>query len=281
MTGLSSYGFNIGVTASYAAFIAALQHIAARVHCISQQARHDFSGEPFKTFIMICGHAGLKTGEDGPTHADPQALQLLQENFPAGKAITLVPWDPQELWPLVMEGLNKRPAVLAPFVTRPNETVIDRQKYNLPPATASVEGVYQFRKADPKAAKYSGSIILQGSAVANDFVSYVLPRMEGSGINMNVYYVTSAELFSMLPEKRRNEILPEEIMRDAMGITGFTMPTMYRWITSEFGRKYSLFSYSRGIYPGSGKAEVVLKEVGLNGPSQWDSIQKYIAARGK
>ena len=281
MTGLSSYGFNIGVTASYAAFIAALEHIAARVHCISQQARHDFAGDPFKTFIMICGHAGLKTGEDGPTHADPQALQLLQENFPAGKAMTLVPWDPQELWPLVMEGLRKRPAVLAPFVTRPNETVVDREKYKLPPATAAVDGVYQFRKADPKAKKYHGSIILQGSAVTNDFVTYVLPRLDESDYNVDVYYVSSAELFSMLPENKQDKILPERIMGEAMGITGFTMPTMYRWITSELGRKYTINSFVRGIYPGSGKAEIVMKEVGLNGPAQWDTIQKYIAARGK
>ena len=34
--------------------------------------------------ILVCAHAGLKTGEDGPTHADPQPLQLLQENFPHG-----------------------------------------------------------------------------------------------------------------------------------------------------------------------------------------------------
>jgi transketolase len=281
MTGLSSYGFNIGVTASYAAFIAALEHIAARVHCISQQARHDFAGDPFKTFIMICGHAGLKTGEDGPTHADPQALQLLQENFPAGKAITLVPWDPQELWPLVMEGLKKRPAVLAPFVTRPNEIVVDREKFKLPSATAAADGVYRFRKADPKSKEYHGSIILQGSAVTNDFVTYVLPRLDESGYNMNVYYVSSAELFSMLSEKERNEILPEKIMGEAMGITGFTMPTMYRWITSELGRKFTINSFVRGIYPGSGKAEMVMKEVGLDGPAQWDTIQKYIAARGK
>ncbi len=51
--------------------------------------------------ILVCAHAGLKTGEDGPTHADPQALQLLQENFPAGTAVTLTPWEPQEIWPLL------------------------------------------------------------------------------------------------------------------------------------------------------------------------------------
>jgi transketolase len=280
MTGLSSFGYHIGVTASYAAFIAALEHIAARVHCISQQARHEFSGEPFKTFIMICGHAGLKTGEDGPTHADPQALQLLQENFPQGKAITLVPWDPQELWPLLVEALKKRPAVIAPFVTRPKEVIVDRQQLGLPPATAAVEGVYQFRSADPSKTPYHGTVILQGSAVANDFVNFVLPRLDDKNYNINVCYVSSVELFMDLPEKRQQEILPEERKLEAMGITGFTMPTMYRWITSDFGREHSLFSFSRGIYPGSGKAEKVLEEVGLNGPSQWAMIEKYIKDRG-
>jgi len=280
MTGLSSFGYHIGVTASYAAFIAALEHIAARVHCISQQARRDFTGEPFKTFIMICGHAGFKTGEDGPTHADPQALQLLQENFPRGKAIILVPWDPQELWPLVVESLRKRPAVVAPFVTRPNETVVDRVRYNLPPATATVDGVYKFREADPDRKPYHGTIILQGSAVTNDFVTYVLPRMDEKKYNMNVYYISSTELFTLLPQEKQRQIMPEARAREAMGITDFTMPTLYRWVTSEFGRQHSLFSFLRGIYPGSGKAENVLEEAGLNGPAQWEAVENYIRDRG-
>ena len=279
MSGLSSFGFNIGVGASYAAFIAPLQHIAARVHCISQQARHEYCGEAPKTFIIICGHAGLKTGEDGPTHADPQALQLFQENFPRGKAISLVPWDPQELWPLVVEGLKKRPAVLAPFVTRPDETVIDRAKLGLPPATAAIEGVYRLRTADPDKKPYHGTIVLQGSEVTIDFINYVLPRLDEGGFRLNICYVASTELFDLLPESRRNQILPPQLMNEAMGISGFTLPTMYRWITSELGRKHTLSAFSKGIYPGSGKAEKVLEEMGLNGPAQWEMVQKYIKAR--
>ncbi len=279
MTGVSSFGFNIGVSASYAAFIAALEHIAARVHCISQQARHDFNGEPFKTFIMICGHAGLKTGEDGPTHADPQALQLLQENFPHGKAITLVPWDPQELWPLLVEGLKKQPALLAPYVTRPSEAIIDRAKFYLPPATEAVKGVYQFRKADPNKAPYHGTVVLQGSAVTNDFVTYVLPKLDEGGYNMNIYYAASAELFSLLPEDEQEAIFPEARRAEAMGITGFTFPTIYRWVTSDYGRKHSIHSFSKGIYPGSGKADKVMQEVGLDGVAQWAKIQEYIKGR--
>jgi transketolase len=281
MSGLSSFGYNIGVGASYAAFIAPLQHIAARVHCISQQAKHGFNGQPPSTFIIICGHAGLKTGEDGPTHADPQALQLLQENFPKGKAITLVPWDPQELWPLTIESLKKRPAVLAPFVTRPDEPVLDRKKLGLPPASAAVDGVYMFRKANPKKRPHHGTIVIQGSEVAYEFINYVLPRFDDEKLNMNVYYVASAELFDMLPARKQATILPEASMAEAMGISGFTMPTMHRWITSEFGRKHTLFSFYKGIYPGSGKADKVLEEMGLNGPAQWKAIKKYIKDRKK
>ena len=55
--------------------------------------------------ILVAAHAGLKTGEDGPTHADPQALQVVAENFPPGLAITLTPWEPQEVWPLLAAAL--------------------------------------------------------------------------------------------------------------------------------------------------------------------------------
>ena len=78
-----------------------------------------WSRAPPGPFMLICGHAGMKTGEDGPTHADPQALQLLQENFVPGTAITLTPWEPAEVWPLTAAAWRARPALIAPFVTRP------------------------------------------------------------------------------------------------------------------------------------------------------------------
>nr|NIR52829.1 hypothetical protein [candidate division KSB1 bacterium]NIR72219.1 hypothetical protein [candidate division KSB1 bacterium]NIS28099.1 hypothetical protein [candidate division KSB1 bacterium]NIT74979.1 hypothetical protein [candidate division KSB1 bacterium]NIU28783.1 hypothetical protein [candidate division KSB1 bacterium] len=134
MAGLSSFGHHIGVTSSYGAFIGALEHVAARLHGIGQQAKGQLRREPYHTWIMVNAHAGVKTGEDGPTHADPQVLQLLQENFPKGVLITLTPWDPQEIWPLMVAGLKARPAILCPFVTRPPDKVINRKEYGLPPA---------------------------------------------------------------------------------------------------------------------------------------------------
>jgi len=228
--------------------------------------------------ILVCAHAGLKTGEDGPTHADPQALQLLQENFPLGTAITLTPWDPAEVWPLLSAALQKRPAVLAPFVSRPNETVPDRAKLGLAPVQAARSGVYQLRapKGTPDVV-----LVLQESAVGLAFAADVLPRLEQDGVDAEIFYVASAELFDLLPAGERARVLPDARKAAAMGITGFTLPTMYRWVTSERGRAATLHPYHKGHYPGSGQGQAVLHEAGLDAEAQYAAIRGYLDAMAR
>jgi transketolase len=276
LCGLSAFGRAIGTGSSYGAFMAPLGHISARLHAIGAQARHARTGEPYRPVVLVCAHAGLKTGEDGPTHADPQALQLLQENFPDGTAITLTPWDPREIWPLLAAALVRRPAVVAPFVTRPNERVLDRARLGLAPPDAATEGVYLLRKPHGRG---EGTVILQESAVAYAFVQEALPLIERDGVDPWVYYVASAELFDSLPAAERRRILPEARTAEAMGITGFTLPTMYRWVPSNLGRSMTLHPFMKGHFLGSGQGEVVLAEAGLDGESQYRAIRRYLDAR--
>ncbi|HEU5162360.1 MAG TPA: hypothetical protein VFV54_04360, partial [Thermoanaerobaculia bacterium] len=278
LSGLSSWGRHIGVGSSYGAFLAPLSHIAARLHAIGNQARRTIDREPHRPMIVICGHAGLKTGEDGPTHADPQPLQLLQENFPAGTMITLTPWDPQEIWPLMTAALARRPAVIAPFVTRPNEPVLDRARLGLAEPAAAAQGVYLLRKAKGEP---DGTIVLQESAVAYEFILGALPLLEQNGVDVNVYYIASAELFDYHTEAEREAIFPEKDASDAMGITGFTMPTMYRWIRSDLGRSMSLHPFAKGHFLGSGSGFSVLKEAGLDGESQFNAVLQFLKAKQK
>jgi len=276
LAGISTYGRHIGAGSSYGAFIAPLGHISARLHAIGNQAREAIANEPYKPFILICAHAGLKTGEDGPTHADPQALQLLQQNFPPRTAITLTPWDPAEMWPLVSAALAERPAVIAPFVTRPNEKILDRKKLGLAPATDAVTGVYRLRRASGRA---DGTIVLQESGVTYAFLEQALPLLTKEGIDLDVYYIASAELFDALPPDEKERIFPAEAGRTALGITGFTLPTMYRWIRSEEGRAATLHPFQKGHFLGSGQANKVLTEAGLDGESQFKAILKFIKDR--
>ena len=274
LSGLATFGRHVGAGSSYGAFLAPLGHIAARLHAIGAQAKSPHG--PWSPFLLVCAHAGLKTGEDGPTHADPQPLQLLQENFPRGTSITLTPWDPAEIWTLLAAAFRRRPAVIAPFVTRPNETVLDRAALGLAPVEAAQTGVYLLRK--PKG-RGDVTIVLQESAVAYAFLEQALPLLAKDGIDPRVYYVASAELFDLLPAEERQGIFPEAHAREAIGITGFTLPTMFRWVVSDLGRAHTLHPFKKGHFLGSGQGPVVLAEAGLDGASQALAIKAYVEAR--
>lgn len=278
LSGVSTYGRHVGVGSSYAAFLAPLGHVAARLHGIGAQARRLVSNDPYRPLILVCAHAGLKTGEDGPTHADPQALQLLQGNFPKGVAITLTPWEPQEIWPLLAATLRKRPALIAPFVTRPAETVPDRDALGLAPPETAVSGLYLLRRLGDGG---EGTIVLQESAVTYTFVQEVLPRLERDGAGLWVYSVSSADLFDLLPASEQRSIFPEERAREAMGITGFTLPTVERWLRSDLGRAATLHPYAQGHFLGSGPGEVVLAEAGLDAEGQYQAVRRYLDARAR
>jgi len=275
MSGLSSFGRHIGVGSSYAAFLAPLGHIAARLHAIGNQARHERSREAARPMILICAHAGLATGEDGPSHADPQPLQLLQENFPAGALLTLTPWDAAEIWPLLTAAIARRPSVIAPFVTRPPQTVLDRGALRLAPATDAVQGFYKLRSANGRP---DGTIVLQESGVTYTFLTETLPLLDAAGIDLDLFYVASVELFDALTPEERASIFPGSSAAQAMAITGFTLPTTYRWIRSDLGRTMTMHPFMHGRYSGSGPARAVMAEAGLDGESQFRRILEYVRA---
>jgi transketolase len=273
LSGISTFGHHIGVVASYGAFLAPLAHIGARLHAIGGQARQAVSGDAFKPMVVICAHAGLMTGEDGPTHADPQALQLLQENFPPGTVVTLTPWEPREVWTLVGAALAGRPAVIAPFVTRPTVRVPDRARLGLASASAAATGVYKLRQARGKP---DGVVVLQESGATLAFVEEALPLLEKAGIDLDVYYVASSELFDRLAPAEQERVFPAAASEQAMGITGFTRQTMYRWIRSVRGREFTLHPFQHGHFLASGRGEAVMQEAGLDGASQYEAIRRFL-----
>jgi len=275
-SGISAFGCHIAACSSYAAFLAPLAHIPARLHALANQMRTHLNGKPYNTLILVCAHASVETGEDGPTHADPQSLQLLQENFPRGTAITLTPLDASEVWPLMATGLARRPAVLAPFVNRPPLEVPNRTTLGIASSPNCVKGVYALRHATGNP---DGTIVLQGSGVAHEFLAKALPRLDDSGANVNVYYISSTELFELLDPHERESVYPDSLAQTAMGITNFTLPTMYRWVRSTEGLARTLYPFRDGHYLGSGPAAHVLAEAGLDGESQYQAVMCYLDAQ--
>lgn len=273
--GISSFGKHIGIASSYASFSTSTGHLGLKLYAMGQQARKKIFGKSYNTVIFLNSHSSLTTGEDGPTHSDPQGLQLFQDNFPKGTIINLTPWDPKEIYPLIKYSLSLKPAILSIFVTRPKNKIIEREKFDLPDLWAGIKGIYKFLCAEKNSKQYNGTIILQGSGVAIEFFKGVFEFIKKKGFNMNVYYITSKELFDFLEENEKEKILPEEIMYHSIGITEFTIATLYWCIRSNFGIKNSLYPFKNGYYCGSGKGEMVLKEAGLDLENQIKTIEKY------
>ncbi|HLG19773.1 MAG TPA: hypothetical protein VI895_08165, partial [Bdellovibrionota bacterium] len=138
---------------------------------------------------------------------------------------------------------------------------------------AAATGVYRLRAAKGKG---DGAVVLQESAVTYAFVGQALPLLEKAGIDLNVYYVASSELFDLLPKSEQDRIFPPSASDEAIGITGFTLPTMYRWIRSERGREMTLHPFRKGHYLGSGAGEKVIEEAGLDGESQFTAIRDFL-----
>jgi len=269
-TGISAFGRHAGVASSYGAFLA-FEHVAARLHAIGVQCAREAGLNP-NTFIMFNGHAGLPTGEDGPTHADPQSLQLLQDNFPKGACITAAPLEVDEIWPLTAKALSLKPAVFAPFVVRPSYAFLDREALGMEPASCAVKGVYYMRRAKGKA---EGTVIVQGAGVGRIVAEELLPVLNAAGPDVNVVYAASRELFELLPEEEQEKILPLPLRQTAMGITDFTMPAMDPWLLSQAGRRHTLFPHKNGVYLGSASATKVYAEAGLDGKSLLDAVRAY------
>ena len=80
------------------------------------------------------------------------------------------------------------------------------------------------------------------------------------------------------PRSRRASS-PRRTRARRSGITGFTLPTMFRWVVSDLGRAHTLHPFRKGHFLGSGQGPVVLAEAGLDGASQAQAIRAYVEAR--
>ena len=142
-------------------------------------------------------------------------------------------------------------------------------------AEAAAAGVYLLRQA---AGDADATLVLQGSGVTLAFVQDALPRLLDDGVDLNVVYVASPELFDRQPEERKAPVRAALAGPDVMGVTGFTLQTMYRWVRSDLGREYSLHPFSRGHYLGSGEGDMVIHEAGLDGDGQYRAVHRFLDA---
>ncbi len=130
---------------------------------------------------------------------------------------------------------------------------------------------------DPYLADRDGfdSLFMNPAGMAGDTQYFTLSADAGTWGELDNYKLLADNI------ERLREIFPEARAQEAMGITGFTLPTMYRWVRSDLGREMSLHPFQNGHFLGSGQGHVVLAEAGLDGESQYQAIRRYLDAKAR
>ena len=150
---------------------------------------------------------------------------------------------------------------------------MDRKSLQTDPATAAVKGVYYLHRAKDSQA---GTVFVQGAGIGRIVVEKVLPEiLADKAPDVNILYVTSRELFELLPQEEQDQLVPPQWMQKAMGLTDFTLPTLDCWLHSQAGRKHSLYPHKKGRFLGSAAGPKIYEEAGMDGASVLAAIRTY------
>ena len=275
LSGLATFGRHVGVGSSYGAFLAPLGHIAARLHAIGAQARAPHG--PWSPFLLVCAHAGPQDRRGRAHPRRPAAAAAPAGELPPRDVDHPHPVGPRRDLDAAGGGLpppagGHRPVRDAAERdgarprrprARPGRGRGDRR---LPPAQAEGQG----RRHDRAAGERRRLRLPRAGAAApregRDRPARLLRGERGA-----VRPAAGGGAEAHLPGGAR--------ARGASGITGFTLPTLFRWVVSDLGRAHTLHPFKKGHFLGSGQGPVVLAEAGLDGASQAQAIRAYVEAR--
>ncbi len=163
-------------------------------------------------FIMLAGHDGPETGEDGPTHHGLFWMSLFNA-YPGIKVYK--PLDANETIEMLFYAMEKgEPVALS--VMRPDTPVFKRGTeacygQNVPLAKEAINGAYVFKPFKENGNKKLVLAICGGQVMVN--VLEILAELETQNFDIKIIAVTSPELYEELKENnpvKANEILSDE-----------------------------------------------------------------------
>lgn len=176
-------------------------------------------------FIMIAGHDGPETGEDGPTHQGLYWSSLFS-SYPGIKVYK--PTDANETIEMLFYALEKgEPIALS--LCRTATTVWDRSQGT--GALLSTQGAYVYKPFFGKGLKKVTLVVSGVYLLKNVLLS--LPALEKEGYDIKVVVVTSPQLFADLRKNNPGKaemILSEKERENAIAIhngwNGFLYPAV-------------------------------------------------------
>jgi transketolase len=215
-------------------------------------------------FIMLAGHDGPETGEDGPTHHGLFWMSLFTA-YPGIKVYK--PLDANEAVEMLFHAARRGEPVVFSAV-RPGTPVLRRGE-GVPAARAAIDGAYVFRPFRGNGKRKLVLVISGGQVMANTL--QVLPEIEERA-DVKIIAVTSPQLYEELCRRdpaKANAVLSDEERQYVVtlhnGWRGFLYPFLLPAGYSE--RVFGMDDFSR-----SGKPDEIYRNARLDPPGIRDRI---------
>lgn len=227
--------------------------------------------------IWVVGHSGPETAEDSRTHFGifaPGVTQL----FPSGHVINIVPWEHNEVAPLMAAALQAEQPIVAVHLTRPAVTIPDRAALGVPSHLEAARGAYVVRPYATDRPK-GGTLIVQGTSTT-DSVFQLLPRLaDASAPNVKIVAAPSYELFMLQDESYRESVLPREDWLDSTVITNGSRRLMHDWLPHKVAEEYAMCSDWDNRWRTGGNVAEIKAEARIDPESLWEGIGRFAADR--
>lgn len=254
----------VSVFSSYGVFTSMMSN-SVRMTLINNHANPTSKG----FFIMLAGHDGPETGEDGPTHHGLYWMSLFNA-YPGIKVYK--PMDANETIEMLFYALEKgEPIALS--VARP-DTIVFKRGGEIPSAAEAVNGAYVFYKNQ----KPDVVLAVCGGQTLHNTME-IVPELEAQGLNVKVVAVTSPELFEELrrtnPEKANNIFSDDERPKTIAihnGWKGFLYPFL---LPADYEKR----TIAIDTYLKSGSVSEVYELAGLTGKDILEKVKKAVETK--
>ena len=211
--------------------------------------------------IWVAGHGGPETAEDSRTHFgifSPAATQL----FPRGHVLNLVPYEHNEVAPMLAAALRCPQPIVVLHLTRPGVEVLDREALGLGSHLDAAKGAYILRDYRPDEPQH-GCIFVQGTMSTANLLK-ALPEVDKAGLNLKIVAVPSMDLFRLQNQEYQDTVVHKADRLNSTFVTNMARITMTDWKMNPLSDDWALSSDRDNKWRDGGDVNEVYEEAGLD-----------------
>ena len=219
--------------------------------------------------IWVAGHSGPETAEDSRTHFgvfSPGVTQL----FPAGHVLNLVPYEYNEVAPLLAAALRQPQPIIVLHLTRPAVEIVDRQALGLGSHLLAARGAYILRDYRPQLPP-QGCVFVQGTMSTANLIA-ALPAIDAAGVNLKYVAVPSRDLFRLQPQEYQDTVVTKGDRLNSTYVTNMARRLMQDWSLGPLADDWALSSDRDNRWRDGGSVEEVMRDAQLDPRSIADAL---------